>query len=100
MNISYQEKPKQQQRSLGNDPNGWPKESDTIWRVVESDGREEFQQDDLLLYLCHRYSGYCWINLRSKAIHTHDIKDSYKIKIVQDFTINTVSLYVDNSARP
>lgn len=101
MNISYQEKPKQQPRSLGGDPNSWPNESNTIWKVVESpDDREDFKVDDLLLYMCHRYSGYCWINLRSNEIMTGNIKESYKIKIVQDFTVNTVTLYVDNSARP
>lgn len=99
MYISYQEKPVQQQRSLGNDPNGWPSEGGTIWRVKESpiDG---FVRDDLLLVLCSRYQGYAVLNLRSQELHTGTIKDGYSVKIVQDFTVNTVTLYVDNSARP
>ena len=99
MNIEYQVKQQQQQRSLGNDPNGWPNDSDTIWKVMESE-TEAFQVGDLILNLCSRYSGYAIINLRTKTIHVGTIKDGYKIKIMQDFTVKSVLLYVDNSAMP
>lgn len=99
MNVSYTEKPKSTERSLGNDPNGWPSESDTIWRVVSSE-HDKFLVGDLLLSLVTRYTGYAILNLRSKELHTNKIENGYKVKIVQDFTVNTVTLYVDNSARP
>lgn len=101
MNVSYVEKQPTPVRSLGTDPNGWPSEGDTIWRVVENgSSNEAFLQGDLLLNLCSRYSGYAIINLRSKTIHVGKIDGGYQIKVIQDFTINTVTLYVDNSARP
>jgi hypothetical protein len=99
MNITYSEKPVQQERTLGRNANSWPKESDSVWRVTKSD-HADFLAGDLLLYLCSNYQGYAFINMRSKTIHTNEVTDGNKVSIIQDFTLNAVTLYVDNSARP
>lgn len=101
MRIHVVEKPKQTPRELGKNANQWPRDSGTIWRVVESD-HEDFLVDDRLLYMSSDYSGHAWINLRTEVIFTGNISTSYdkKVMIVQDFTVNQVSLFVDNSARP
>lgn len=99
MPVSYEKKPAQQVRNLGKDPNSWPRESETIWRVMKSDS-EDFEVGDLLLYLCSNHRGYAIVNLRSNCIHTGQISDGYTIQVVQDFSVKNVTLYVDNSAMP